>query len=349
MSGKDQAGDRPLDKLLQAAHRYDFFQAVRLVEQSFPSTAPVGGLGPVDREVLRLRPRLSFAHPSADLHAAGRSNDADRIELTCQFLGIYGASSPLPAYITERLLADDEDAPLPRQVLDLLNHRLYSLLYRIWRKYRPVSGPLAHPDTTHPRRLAMLLGLEHTPTADAAPPSRSTAWLLGYAEWMVQRPASVADLRAALSRLLPEDVVEVIPCVPSWSVIPSTQRLRLGQANASLGRDTYVGELLRERSSSFRVVLSSLPYSRFLALLPGGELHAALRELVAVLVADRLDCEVELATEAQSVPPLRLGANHGGLGWTARLGGGPASPSPPPADGLPSHAHRVIYRLLRRG
>ena len=89
---------------------------------------------------MRFRPLLSFAFPATDVERVERVGDGDGTRppyrVTVNFLGLYGESSPLPAFLTEELMADDpEDSPR-RDFLDLFHHRLVSLFYRCWQKYR---------------------------------------------------------------------------------------------------------------------------------------------------------------------------------------------------------------------
>ena len=310
-----------LQRLVAVGYRYNFFQAVRVVEQSFPDAAPPGGVGPVSREVVRFRPHLSLSYPSSDIRSVSLDGDADenpehlpRVVISCNFLGIYGASSPLPPYLTERLIDDEEDHPLPRRVLDLLNHRIYGLLYRIFRKYRPAAEPQARPDSWFATRLTQLLALDAY-GGDLG----DRAWLLGFADIIAQQPVSTGAMAAAIRRLLPQVSVEVEPCVEARTPVPTDQQARLGIAGSTLGEDCFLGRLVPGRSSTFRVTLGPVRYDRFLQLLPGGELHGRLRELIDVLNRSALDCEVALSTRAATVPPVRLGANHYNLGWNTRL------------------------------
>jgi type VI secretion system protein ImpH len=313
-----------LQRLVQVGYRYNFFQAVRIVEQSFPDAAPAGGQGPVSREVVRFRPALTLAYPTSDIRSIAvegqledhAPSDLPRLVISCNFLGIYGASSPLPAFLTERLLDDEEEHPLPRRFLDLFNHRIYGLLYRIFRKYRPAAEPQAKPSGYFATRLAQLLALD---TYDSSDPGESNAWLLGYADILAQRPVSVASMEAAIRRLLPDVAVRVEPCVPTWTAVPVDQLSRLGVGGSTLGSDCFLGRLVPNRSTTFRVSIGPVRYDRFLQLLPGGELHQRMAQLIDVLNRGDLDCEVELSTRAASVPPVRLGANHYNLGWNTRL------------------------------
>src|SRR5262249_17064623 len=110
-----------------------------------PKAARVGHQGPARDETVRLRPTLGFGFPLADVDSAEWAEDAaadGSLAITLTFLGLYGSNSPLPAHFTEALLLEKGDADeyrrdeLVRGFLDILHHRVYSLLYRVWLKYR---------------------------------------------------------------------------------------------------------------------------------------------------------------------------------------------------------------------
>ena len=56
MAGPQWRSDPSLiDRLLQEPYRFDFFQAVRLIERIESGRVSVGHDGPFDREIVRLR------------------------------------------------------------------------------------------------------------------------------------------------------------------------------------------------------------------------------------------------------------------------------------------------------
>jgi predicted component of type VI protein secretion system len=139
-------------QLLQEAHRFDFFQAVRLLEQLFRERAcddprwlrfPVGHDHAPEREVVRFRAVASLSFPAGAVariqRPAGqlRGQDLASHELQVAFLGLTGPSGVLPHHYTALLLrrVRDKDFSL-RDFLDLFNHRIISLFYRAREKYR---------------------------------------------------------------------------------------------------------------------------------------------------------------------------------------------------------------------
>src|SRR5262249_6129600 len=103
---------------------------------------PVGGDQPPEREVVRFRARPSLGFPASTVSqirppAARTGAEPLPPELVVTFLGLTGASGVLPYHYTALLLRRVrlKDQALG-DFLDLFHHRLLSLFYRAWEKYR---------------------------------------------------------------------------------------------------------------------------------------------------------------------------------------------------------------------
>lgn len=323
-----------IDPLLARGREFGFFQAIRSLEAALAGHARIGHLGPVAEERLRLRPDLGFAFPTGDIAAIDRLPDRPgqpaRYELVAGFLGIYGTSSPMPSYLTEDLLALEETNPLTRRFLDLFNHRLLSLFYRAWQKYRCADADMAGPEGLYTRRLLLLLGLDHLPRV--CDERLVNVQLIRFAELLTQHPHSATGLQTCLRRFFPGIPIEVEPCVAVWTAIPPDQRSRLGMQGVSLGEDFWLGEDVCNRSTTFRVAIGPIDYRTFQEFLPGAARRQELEALIAVFNQDGLDCEIAIAVrtaascidgiEDDGFPPVRLGESTHLLGLNARLGAG---------------------------
>jgi type VI secretion system protein ImpH len=87
--------------LFAEPYRFDFFQAVRVLEALRPASAAAGaGSRPADEAVrFRSTPALSFA--PADVVAVADGEDGAPPEMTVAFLGLAGAGGPLPRPFSE--------------------------------------------------------------------------------------------------------------------------------------------------------------------------------------------------------------------------------------------------------
>lgn len=93
-------------ELLKSPRRFGFVKATELLEKSADGAAAVGFAHPPEQEVVRFRAVPSLGFPAADIDSA-RQLANGLIELQVNFMGLYGPSSPLPAYFTEAVIEED--------------------------------------------------------------------------------------------------------------------------------------------------------------------------------------------------------------------------------------------------
>src|SRR4051812_40371430 len=123
--------------LFEEPYRFDFFQAIRLLERLRPELATVGREGPPVREIVRFLAHLSLKFPPSPIHQLERREQASVAPaMTVNFLGLTGPSGVLPHVYTELMMerVRHGDRSLV-DFLDLFNHRLISLFYRAWEKH----------------------------------------------------------------------------------------------------------------------------------------------------------------------------------------------------------------------
>src|SRR5579872_5836244 len=137
----DTAVAAPLpDRLRDRPWEFSFFQAARLLHLLAGVKQPLGSFNPSSREPVRLATRPSLSFPPSEIHSLEERVDQPP-KMTVNFFGLDGALGVLPTryteLIAERLAARDTTL---RDFLDIFNHRMISLLYRAWEKYRfPVA------------------------------------------------------------------------------------------------------------------------------------------------------------------------------------------------------------------
>lgn len=321
MASENRQANHPLIRtLLEEAPGFSFFQAVRLLQRAFPDAPPPGRQGPADREVIRFSPSAELGFPTADLVAVRRTDGAGggpRFEVETAFLGLYGSVSPLPTNFTERLLEED-DQGLQKEFLDLFLHRVLSLFFRVWEKYRFDVQFSPRSTDYYSRRILALLSVdpERFPADHRVPALR----LLGLPGLLTQIPRSAPSLRAALSEYFEGVPIEVESCVRRWLPIAPDQCTRVGSQNCVLGRDLSLGDRLPDVSGTFRVAVGPVGLEDFLSFLPPGERTAELREIVDLMNGDALDFELELHLREDEIPELQLSSPRAMLGWSTWLG-----------------------------
>ena len=325
MAGDDgKTTSRLISELLANAPAFSFAQLVTLLEPLQKDSVPIGYLGPADREGVRFRVNPSLGFPASDVHSVhapgavseGRSR---HFEVTVNFLGLVGSTTPLPPHYAEELVWDSDEENSVRDFLDLFHHRLLSLLYRSWKKYRYYIQYQPGGGDAYSRWLLSLIGLGHLRL------ERDTSLdgdrLLSYLGLLSMRSHSASALAGVVSHYFGGVRVQITQCMPREVAVPEQQRCALGVANTTLGDDIVMGSRAVDRGSKFRLTLGPLSEQEFFSFLPTGKDHRPLRELISLVMSGLLEFDVELITQSDQVPRLELSTDCPcRLGWSSWLG-----------------------------
>ncbi len=327
MASKTRIQSSDLKKrLLEHPKRFSFFQAVQLIENFSEAQVGIGKNGPPHRESLRLRPSVGVSFPSSDIEKIEEYEDNEsqrkKYLITTTFMGLYGVASPLPTYYCEEILEDetenlnDDERSATRDFLDIFHHRLLSLLYRCWLKYRYLFQfyPGGQDETS--RRFLCLVGIDpDVPNNNLPVPPIA---LLRFAGLISQLPHSGVSLESMLSTFFSGIPVEIIQCFPRWIVIPDDQRTSLGKQGCGLGEDAVMGSRMFDQMGSFRIRLGPLNKNEFVSFFPVKNRYAQLVFLTKFFVEMALEFDIELVLRAEDVTPVELGGEEPVyLGWNS--------------------------------
>jgi len=126
--------------LFDESWRFDFFQAVRLLQMYAPDRKPVGTGDDPSAEAIRFHGRVSLSFPPSEVHEIRIPGiDGEAADMVVNFLGLASPASygSLPMPYTELILDLERDKSHALRVfLDHFNHRLISMFYRAWEKNR---------------------------------------------------------------------------------------------------------------------------------------------------------------------------------------------------------------------
>jgi type VI secretion system protein ImpH len=317
-------------RLLGEPYRFDFFQAVRLLEQLERERAgagagrrryPVGHDWAPAQEMVRFRALPGLSFPAAAVGQLRRpdgpaANGSRPPEMLVTFMGLTGPSGVLPQHYTTLLLQRLrlKDTSL-RDFLDLLNHRLISLFYRAWEKYRfPVAyerakrDPGGAPDLfTH--CLACLVGMGTANLGGRLAVDDAALLLYGGFFAHFPRPA------VCLERLLADHFrvpVAAEQFAGQWLSLGADDSTCFPGAdcpegrNTQLGIDALAGDRIWDVQSKLRLRVGRLTYEQFQRLLPTGADWPAFLDLTRTYLGPDLDFEVQLVLAAPEVPACRL-------------------------------------------
>lgn len=320
----------PLGEIAAGARRYSFFRLVYLLERVHAKAAPVGKLGPVAEERIRFRADPSLTFSSSDVSEVAHVKYPDNIErtrVTSAFMGLCGAVSPLPTYYVEQLAQSDyQGGPQPvREFLDVFHHRLLSLLYRVWTKYRFSTSYRRRGADTFTRRMLCAVGVDgfRDPGGrDDADQGLSRFLRLRYAPLLATRSRSARGLLVVLEDLFGPIRVRIEQFVGHWTRIEKPSRNQLGVMNHQLGESLTLGRYVYDGAGRFTIVLGPLGYEEYLSFLPGGRRRSILLHVIAAFTHGKPDVMLELHVTTAAAPRFQLGAPRAStLKRTAWLGG----------------------------
>jgi type VI secretion system protein ImpH len=318
----DLAASAVAEKLRREPFRFEFFQAVRLLEKLLPARTPVGKFEQPGEEVAHFGAHPSLAFPASQIQGMDWPENGPT-RMTVNFMGLTGPEGLLPnpytSLIIERLRSSDTSL---RDFLDIFNHRMISLFYRAWRKYR---FDVAYERGERTRFSVQLLGLVGLGTdglrdRQAIPDDA----LIYYSGLLAQRPRSAQALRQILADYF--DVpVEIEQFSGAWYPLDSATQCSLseGASNSEeLGFGAVVGDAVWNQQSRVRIVLGPLNLARYSEFLPDGSCWEPLRAWVRFFSNDEWDFEVKLVLDREQVPACELGADEASmpqLGWVSWL------------------------------
>lgn len=329
MPSESWIASHPLVRIARKRARdFEFFQLLHLIERIEQDAARVGHLGPARDEPIRLRPMLSLGFPIADIDSAEWREDAaavGRLWVTTTFLGLYGSDSPLPTHRTETLLLNkdsqeeyDKDDRV-REFLDIFHHRIYSMLYRVWIKYRYYATFRTDGSDPISQVVRGFLGIG---THDVDREIRGNpVRMFRYAGLLSQRPRSAAGLIGQLRDYFDGVEFDIDACVGRWVRIQPNDRNVLGERKCGLGTDFLLGEQIFDRSAKFRVEVGPVGFDDYTRFLPSGEAAADLADLVRFYLEDPFEFDVKVTLKGEEVPETPLGEQGmlGRLSWTSWL------------------------------
>jgi len=344
-----QAAQRGIDagvveRLLDEPYRFQFFQAVRVLDTWFSrERVNAGGRRAGERSAtsVAFRNSLAVTFPPSEIERAVPYDEAgevlaepdarraalvqrkvERVELTPAFFGLLGGQGALPLHYTEQLIgrAQLQRDHAAREFFDVFANRATALFYAAWKKYRL---PLHYELNRDERYVPLLLALAGAPDA----PTRARLQggsgalvdeaLAGYALPARHRPMSAAFLERVLANYF-RVRVRVDQFAGRWYAVPQERTTVLGRVNAMLGATALAGERVWQRDMRARIVVGPLTKCDYEGFLPGEARAIALERMLTLLAGTTIEYEVSLVLAREEVGASCLGAGAR-LGYDAFL------------------------------
>jgi type VI secretion system protein ImpH len=309
---------------------FQFFQAVRLLERILPDRSPIGRFVHPSKEIVRINVHTGTAFPASQIQGLNWDTGGAPV-MVINFMGLFGPMGALPLYYTElireRLRAKDTTVT---GFLNIFNHRMVSLFYQAWEKYRfTIAYERGERDRFSHHLLDLIgLGTKVLQTRQSVPDDS----LLFYSGLFALHARSATALRQILTDYF--DVpVEVEQFVGAWyPLAPSNQCSLDGFAiSEQVGIGAVVGDEIWDQGAGVRVRLGPLDLAQYIDFLPEGSAYAPLRAITRFFSGDEVDFEVQLILKREEVPACELSNQptvEPRLGWLSWVKSAPMKRDP---------------------
>ncbi|MFM2480444.1 type VI secretion system baseplate subunit TssG [Celerinatantimonas sp. YJH-8] len=295
---------------------YNFYQLVEVLHRMLGDDPEQQAGGVSENLLFHGNPSLGFA--ASDIRELSCSQEG-RYQLQTSFFGLSGAQSPLPGFFLEQIATEGEQG-LRKPFLDFFNHRLITLVYQIWRKYRYYVRFREEAGDAFSEQLFALVGLADQELRREA----NINWckMLSYAGTLAGRSRSPQVVAGIVSHYF--DLPDV--SIQQWQVrhvaIAPEQKFSLGMANARLGVETVIGDQITDCMGKFVICFKSLSFERFKDFLPTGKEYQTFCKLMEFILREQMAFDLALELERDEIPTLQLSARHcSSLGWYSFMGG----------------------------
>jgi len=328
---KEYYGAEVREELRNEPWNFQFFQTVRLLER-FKTGKPVGRFENPEEEAVRFSCNPALVFPPSEIHAL-KWPENQQPQLSVNFMGLFGQLGVLPLPYTEWVndRVRNKDHTL-RSFFDLFHHRLLSLFYQAWEKYRfPVAYERDRDDRFTRYLLAFIgLGTEGLRRRVAVPDEA----LVFYTGLLGLQSRSGTALRQILHDYF-QVPVEVEQFVGTWRPIPQSDQSRPGderEFSEQLSLGAIAGDEVWDQQCTARIVLGPLTLAQYLDFLPIGSAYKPLCDLTEFFSRREIDFELQLILKRDETPGIFLDyeglSNEPLLGWTTWVKSAPLGRDP---------------------
>lgn len=235
---------------------------------------------------------LSFQKSDVHLVEFIQENDDIYVEMTLNFLSIFGSQSPMPSSYSEMVLRSYEQDRILYDFLNLFNHHLQRFIYPIWEKHRYYIQYKQDLSDSFSKYLLSFLGLGNISLKSDT--KLNIPKLLCYSGLLSMRFQSAQSLKTILSHYLSHKDIEIIEFIPQKYIIPLEQNSKIGMNNSTLGDNFLIGEYVIGRNNKFKILLKNTKFDDLKAYSLLGDKLTELKELISFILHEPLSFELSL-------------------------------------------------------
>ena len=251
--------------------RFDFYQAVRLIEGLYMQYAQEHtGLQP-GKFPIRFKGNTNLSFYANHIHEIRQNKfDSEKIDILVNFFGLTGIDAPMPDNYAELINKQDRNRASEsamRDFFDLINHRLIKLRYDLRKRVRTGFQPCTNRNDSLHTIIYNLLGLNVGPLRNSL--SFQEHALLPFTGLLHGDRRSLHGLELMLNNILTTPV-QCRPLTGGWQPIQGEDQNKLGTAgqNQQLGESLTLGKRVWDPQSQFSLRIQPESWEVFESFLP---------------------------------------------------------------------------------
>lgn len=296
-----------IDKLLDEPSSFDFYQAVHTIQKKLIQKGShhhkVGNDSLPRNELIRFKSaqNLGFSGESIEKieKRIDEETDSEFYDFYISFMGLTGPSGVLPQHYSELVLQriKHKDTGM-RDFFDLFNHRLISLFYRAWEKYRFSVNYLNSDMDQFSQTLHHLIGGN----------SQEQLYFSGFYNQKVRN----AEGLTSILRELTGCEVMINQLVGKWQKLSHSEQTRLASRMepegqyARLGHDASCGSKVWDINSSIEIILKPQSTDSIEDLMPKGKYLALVKQTIRSYLGSAIEFSLRLETQLGKIPNAQL-------------------------------------------
>ena len=239
-----------------------------------------------------------------------------RVEVTLNFLGLFGSSSPLPTHYSEEVLRSYDDDRLLYDFLNLFNHHIEKYIFQVWQRQRYYIQYRNDLQDKFSKYMLSLIGMHGTQQQQSS--TLNLRKLLPFLGVLSMRQKSAGTLVSILRHYLDHDDIAIEQGIVKEMSIPQWQHSSLGEKNITLSSDFLMGERIKTKIGKIRIVINNITKEQLFDYSVHGRKMSELQELMKLALSEPVDYEVVATLQPTETEPLTLSRHH--LGVNSWLG-----------------------------
>lgn len=309
-----------IQKLVDEPHLFDFYQAVYLLQRQLGKFGTEVGHDTLpSKEPIRFKVPQHLGFPGTPVERVDEGvnpqSGQSQADMYVSFMGLTGPSGVLPLHYSELVLQrlKQKDVTM-REFFDLFNHRLISLYYRAWEKYRL---PIQHQKHVAGQRDPITDVLTSLTGA-----SQDLEVMFG--GLFAKQVRSAKGLKQILEALSGCQIM-INEFVGRWLQLADDEQTALGSRvepegqHARLGCSATLGRRVWDVSSAIDVEFQISSREQAEALMPGGSVLSLLKKITEKYLPGSTKVRWRMHAKYRDLPTANLGKRGPGLGQGGAL------------------------------